>query len=161
VPLTFYRSIDDLPPFDDYNMAGRTYRYFEGEVLYPFGHGLSYTTFTLANLRLDRSAITAGQTVTISFEVTNRGDQAGEEVVQLYLRHPDSGVPQPLKALKGFQGIGLQPGATQTVSFTLGTKELGYYNAAMSFGLHPGRIELLVGSSSANLPLTTILEINT
>jgi beta-glucosidase len=140
-------------------MAGRTYRYFEGKPLYAFGHGLSYTSFAFNNLRLDHSTINTGQSVIVSLDVTNSGERAGDEVVQLYVGHRDASGPRPIKELKGFQRISLQPGESRTVTFTLGVKELGYYNEALEFAMQPGTIEIMVGSSSANLPLSGSLEI--
>ncbi|HLY17044.1 MAG TPA: glycoside hydrolase family 3 C-terminal domain-containing protein, partial [Bryobacteraceae bacterium] len=113
LPVTFYKSEDQLPAFDDYDMKGRTYRFFEGEPLYPFGYGLSYTTFSYANLQAPDSAAT-GQPLTVSVDVTNSGKRAGEEVVQLYVKHP--GV---VRELQGFQRVPLRPGARKTVTFAL------------------------------------------
>jgi beta-glucosidase len=106
LPVTFCRSTDDLPPFDDYTMEGRTYRYFRGEPLFPFGHGLSYTTFAFSDLRIRPVQVTIGGQVTVSADVTNTGDRAGDEVVQLYIRHPDAAVSRPIKELKGFASPG-------------------------------------------------------
>jgi beta-glucosidase len=102
LPVTFCRSTDDLPPFDDYTMESRTYRYLRGEPLFPFGHGLSYTTFAFSDLRIRPVQVTIGGQVTVSADVTNTGDRAGDEVVQLYIRHPDAAVSRPIKELKGF-----------------------------------------------------------
>jgi beta-glucosidase len=159
LPVTLYRSVDDLPPFEDYNMAGRTYRYFHGEPLFPFGYGLSYTTFALNNLHIDSPQVEVGGQVAISASVTNSGDRAGDEVVQLYIRHPDATMPQPIKELKGFKRIHLEPGECKTVTFTLHTHQLGYYDEGMRYTVHPGTVEALVGSSSRNLPLAGRFEI--
>lgn len=97
--MTFYRSDADLPPFEDYSMQGRTYRYFEGDVLYPFGYGLSYTTFKYRNLKVPSEAQT-GDSLRVSVEVANTGKMAGEEVVQLYLSHREMAEEAPLCALK-------------------------------------------------------------
>ena len=160
LPVTFYQSVDDLPPFDDYDMEGRTYRYFRGEPLFPFGFGLSYTTFELDNLHIDQSEAEAGGEVAISVDVTNTGDRTGDEVVQLYVRHPDATVPRPIKDLKGFKRITLQPGERKTVSFTLHTHQLGYYDETMRYAVHPGKVGVMVGNSSDHLPLTEAFEIN-
>ncbi|GAB4529588.1 MAG: glycoside hydrolase family 3 protein [Anaerolineae bacterium] len=159
LPVTFYRSLEDLPPFEDYRMEGRTYRYFRGEPLFPFGFGLSYTTFELDNLCLDRSEVEAGDRVTVSLDVTNTGDRTGDEVVQLYTRHLDATVPCPIKELKGFKRITLSPGERKRVTFTLDSRQLGLYDEAMQFVLQPGRVEVMVGNSSQHLPLASQIEI--
>ena len=106
LPVTFYKSVDQLPPFEDYSMAKRTYRYFDGEPLYPFGYGLSFTSFAYTNARVDHAKISAKDGAKISVDVTNTGAMAGDEVVQLYLTHP--GVAgAPIRALKGFQRVHL------------------------------------------------------
>ncbi|MCA9960113.1 MAG: glycoside hydrolase family 3 C-terminal domain-containing protein, partial [Anaerolineales bacterium] len=117
LPVTFYRSVEDLPPFEDYAVNGRTYRYFEGEPLFPFGHGLSYTDFALTNLRLAQTAVAAGDKVAVSLDVTNVGARAGAEVVQLYVRQAE-GARAALK-LKGFKRLTLAPGQCATVTFML------------------------------------------
>ena len=154
LPITFYRSTDDLPPFENYAMEGRTYRYFQGEPLFAFGHGLSYTTFELDNLRLETDKVPVGDQVTLHLNVTNSGALAGDEVVQLYVRHPDASVPRPIKELKGFKRVSLQPGERKTVTFSLHTHLLGYYDEAMRYAVHPGTVEVLVGNSSQHLPLS-------
>jgi len=159
LPVTFYRSEDDLPPFGDYNMAGRTYRYFQGEPLFPFGRGLSYTTFEFSDLQISPGRVTVGGRVSIDANITNTGHRAGDEVVQLYVRHLDITVSQPIKELKGFKRIHLLPGECKTVTFTLHTHQLGYYDESMRYAVHPGTIELLVGSSSQQLPLSGRFEI--
>ncbi|MGD0361301.1 MAG: glycoside hydrolase family 3 C-terminal domain-containing protein [Bryobacteraceae bacterium] len=113
LPVTFYKSEDQLPRFDDYSMKGRTYRYFEGEPLYPFGYGLSYTAFTYHNLHAPESA-RAGGPVKVSVEVENSGKRAGEDVVQLYVKHP--GV---VRELEGFERVALRAGEKKTVEFTV------------------------------------------
>src|SRR5262249_55595570 len=118
LPVTFYKSAEQLPAFDDYSMANRTYRYFSGEPLYPFGYGLSFTSFAYSNAKLDHKKVAANRSVTVSVEVTNTGTMPGDEVVQLYLSHP--GVPgTPLRALQGFERIHLDPAAKKVVLFTL------------------------------------------
>ncbi len=159
LPVTWYASVDDLPPFDDYRMEGRTYRFFRGQPLFPFGHGLSYTTFELGNLRPERSQAQIGDEVSLSLDVTNTGTCAGDEVVQLYVRHPDAVVPRPMLELKGFRRIHLRPGERRTVTFSLHTHQLGYYDVTMRYAVHPGMVELLIGNSSRNLPLRAQLEI--
>jgi beta-glucosidase len=159
LPLTFYRSVEDLPPFEDYQMEGRTYRYFRGEPLFPFGYGLSYTMFQFDNLHMDRPQARAGGAVAVSVDVTNSGGRAGDEVVQLYVRHRDVSVPRPVKELKGFKRVALQPGERKTVTFTLHVNQLGVYDQATRYVVEPGTIEVMVGNSSQHLPLTGTFEI--
>jgi len=141
LPLTFYKSVDQLPPFDDYSMSKRTYRYFTGEPLYPFGYGLSYTTFTYSNARVSPAG-TNGQTVSV--DVTNSGAVASDEVVEIYLTHP--GVPgAPVRALKGFQRIHLDKGEKKAVSFTLNARDLGIVDEAGKHRVVPGQVDVWVG----------------
>ena len=153
LPVIFYRSVDDLPPFEDYAMEGRTYRYFQGEPLFPFGYGLSYTTFELGSLSIHPAEVSIGEQVTVAAEVINTGDRAGDEVVQLYIRHPGAAVPRPIKELKGFKRLHLQPGERKTLAFTLHSHQLGYYDDEMRYAAHPGSVEVLIGNSSRDLPL--------
>jgi beta-glucosidase len=159
LPVTFYRSVDDLPPFEEYGMEGRTYRYFRGEPLFPFGHGLSYTTFAYEDLRLSRVEAPVGGQVDVSAAVTNTGDRAGDEVVQLYVSHPGASAPRPIRELKGFQRIHLEPGERRTVTFDLDTGRLGYPDGALRDAAHRGIVEVRVGSSSQHLPLAGRFEI--
>ena len=153
LPVTFYRSTDQLPPFEDYAMTGRTYRYFEGPPLYPFGHGLSFTTFAYADIRT--SAATLTDSISVQVDVTNTGARAGDEVVQLYVRYPDSAVDRPQKDLRGFERISLAPGERQTVTFTLSAADISYWDAETDgWVVEPGRVELQVGSSSSDIRRT-------
>jgi beta-glucosidase len=154
LPVTFYRSASDLPPFEDYRMAGRTYRYFTGTPLYPFGHGLSYTTFTYRNLRTSAERLPATGTITVRVDVTNTGRRAGDEVVQLYVRHPQSAVSRPNRELKGYRRITLQPGATRTVELPLAASALAYWSPdAHRWIVESAPVQLLVGASSADIRL--------
>ncbi|MAT96110.1 MAG: glucan 1,4-alpha-glucosidase [Anaerolineaceae bacterium] len=152
LPVTFYRSVDDLPPFEAYSMANRTYRYFTGEPLYAFGHGLSYTTFSYDNLHIDQKEVEAGGQVHISVDVTNCGSRAGDEVVQLYTRQT-AVPPRPLKELKGYKRISLEPGECKTVTFTLYANQLSVYDEELLAALHPDTVEVMIGRSSDFLPL--------
>ncbi|HET9108625.1 MAG TPA: glycoside hydrolase family 3 C-terminal domain-containing protein, partial [Steroidobacteraceae bacterium] len=123
LPVTFYRSVRQLPHFANYSMVDRTYRYFTGKPLWPFGYGLSYTTFKYADLTLPSAPIAAGASLNASVKVTNTGKMAGDEVVQLYLKFPD--VPgAPIRALRGFQRIHLAPGQSRLVRFHLKRRDL-------------------------------------
>jgi beta-glucosidase len=121
--VTFYKDVTQLPPFEDYAMKGRTYRYFEGAPLYPFGYGLSYTTFTYSGLTVPANSVIAGSSLVAEVTVTNSGSRAGDEVAQLYLTFPK--VPgAPLRALRGFQRVHLEAGASQKLSFELQPRDL-------------------------------------
>ena len=124
LPVTFYTGVSQLPNFEDYGMANRTYRYFNGRPLYPFGYGLSYTSFKYSDLSIPSQAVAAGQPVAADVVVTNTGKLAGDEVVQLYLKFP-AVKGAPLIALRGFQRIHLEPGASQKVHFDLKVRDLG------------------------------------
>jgi len=145
LPVTFYRSVDDLPPFEDYRMEGHTYRYFRGEPLYRFGHGLSYTSFEYANLSLSSECIPAGDSVSLSVEVTNIGQRAGDEVVQLYLSDVAASVPVPKRDLAGFKRVSLEPGATETVSFCLSPHQFSIIDAEGRRVIEPGAFQIAVG----------------
>jgi beta-glucosidase len=123
LPVTFYESVHQLPNFEDYSMTGRTYRYFSGRPLWPFGHGLSYTSFKYGELTLPKAPIEAGQPLDAAVRVTNTGEVAGDEVVQLYLKFPDA-AGAPLRALRGFQRVHLRPGASRIVRFHLRRRDL-------------------------------------
>jgi beta-glucosidase len=124
LPVTFYKDVGQLPNFEDYSMEGRTYRYFTGKPLYPFGYGLSYTTFSYSNLSLPEAAVNAGDPVGADVTVTNTGKVAGDEVVELYLKFPQV-AGAPLIALRGFERIHLEAGASQKVHFELKNRDLG------------------------------------
>ncbi len=124
LPITFYKGLDQLPNFEDYGMANRTYRYFTGKPLYPFGYGLSYTKFAYSSLSIPPSAVAAGQSMDAEVTVANVGSVAGDEVVQLYLKFPALN-GAPLTALRGFQRIHLEAGASQKVHFHLDPRDLG------------------------------------
>lgn len=145
LPLTVYRTTADLPPFEDYNMSGRTYRYFDGDPLYPFGFGLSYTWFVYSNLRVSAEQIEAGDPVVISAEVQNVGKRGGDEVVQLYVRDLDASVPVPRHSLAGFTRIHLEPGAAQTVEFTLKPQQFALVDEDGIRRVEPGQFELFIG----------------
>ncbi|SNC76523.1 beta-glucosidase [Hymenobacter gelipurpurascens] len=144
LPVTFYKSESQLPPFDNYDMAGRTYRYFKDTPLYPFGHGLSYTSFKYTNLKVASTAQT-GKPVTVSVEVQNTGKRPGDEVVQLYVRHPDGKGRVALHALEGFRRVPLKAGEKKTVQFTLTPRQLSRLNEQAQRLEQPGKVQLFAG----------------
>jgi beta-glucosidase len=154
LPVTFYASVDQLPPFDDYRMASRTYRYFRGTPLYPFGHGLSYTTFAYRDLKLP-AEVAAGETIAVSVEVTNTGVRAGEEVVQLYVSDLEASVPVPTRSLAGFRRVALQPGERRTVAFTVARHALSLLDAELRQVVEPGWFEISVGGTQPGTPGAT------
>lgn len=146
MPLTTYMKDEDLPPFEDYSMANRTYRYFKGDVRYPFGYGLSYTTFGYAPLVND-SIVSSGENLQVSTVVKNTGSRDGDEVVQLYVIHPQNGnTPIPTSSLKGFDRIHLAKGESRTVTFTLTPEELALTDDRGNLVEKAGVIELYIGS---------------
>ncbi len=144
LPVTFYKNDSDLPGFSDYTMEGRTYRYFKGEALYPFGYGLSYTTFKYDQI-VKPATLKKGNKLTITARVTNTGKRNGEEVVELYVAHPGIQNKAPLRALKGFKRINLKPGESQIVSFTLNSEQLSLRNNDGNLYQPTGKIMISVG----------------
>jgi beta-glucosidase len=158
---TWVNSLDDLPPMMDYDIRkGRTYMYFKGKPLYPFGFGLSYTTFEYSNLRVSQSSVNSSGEVTVSVDVRNSGSVAGGEVVQLYVKHLDSAVERPVKELRGFERIALRPNETRTVKLPLKGTDLTYWDAGkQSFVVEPGKVGIMVGGSSADVRLETAISV--
>jgi beta-glucosidase len=152
---TWPRSLGQLPPMMDYDIRhGRTYMYFRGEPQYPFGFGLSYTSFAYAALRTSTAAVRPGQPLVVQVDVANTGPRAGEEVVQLYVRFLGSSVPRPIKQLRGFRRLAIEPGATATVELPLAAEDLAYWDSRHhAWTIERGEVELLVGCSSADTDL--------
>ena len=150
---TWPDSLAQLPPMMDYNIRhGRTYMYFKEKPLYPFGFGLSYTTFQYSNLKTSSDKVDKNGEVTVSVDVKNTGSRAGDEVVQLYIKHLKSKVERPNEELKGFKRVTLNPGETKTVNITLPASTLAYWNVAKhSFVVEKEPIQLMIGSSSADI----------
>jgi beta-glucosidase len=161
LPVTFYRSVNDLPPFEDYNMKGRTYRYFEGEVLYPFGYGLSYTTFGYSNLTVDKQC-KACESVEIKVDVRNTGKLAGDEVVQVYLSNKTATVPVSKYDLVAFKRIHLLPGEVKTVDFTVPSDAFSVINEENQKVVLPGQFEIYAGGgqplSAKGIPAPGVLK---
>ena len=158
LPITFYKSVNDLPPFEEYSMKGRTYRYFEGQPLYPFGFGLSYSKFAYSHAKLSSSTLKAGSDLQVDVDVRNTGGGAGDEVVQAYLVFPK--LPgAPLRALRAFQRVSVGPGQTQHVRLTLNPRDLSMVNeegarvAAGEYKLFVGGGQPGTGAPGAELPL--------
>jgi beta-glucosidase len=152
LPLTYYKSTNDLPAFDDYEVFnGRTYMYFEKKPLYPFGFGLSYTSFSYSNIRLDKPLIERGDTISVSIDIQNTGKYDGDEVVQLYLQQKSDTLKLPIKQLKAFQRINLRKDEAKTVSFLLSRKDLSFWNDKNEFVMESGEIRILIGASSDDI----------
>ena len=158
---TWVKSIDDLPPMMDYNIRhGRTYMYAKEEPLYPFGFGLSYTTFRYAKLRTSSRALKAGGEITVSVDVTNTGARDGDEVVEFYVRHLGSKVERPARELKGFGRVNIPRGQTRTVSVPLRAESLAYWDESLNkFVVEPESVEILAGASSADIRLRKTIEV--
>ena len=156
LPVTFYKSVDDLPAFEDYNMTSQTYRFFEGEALYPFGHGLSYSSFNYSDLTLPKSAKT-GEAVKLSAKITNSGKRSGDEVVQVYISHKNKEIKTPLRTLIGFKRINLNAGETKTVEFTLSPDAFSVINEEGEKLSLAGDVELSIGGGQpgVNIPRTS------
>jgi beta-glucosidase len=150
LPVTFYKSDADLPDFKSYDMSNRTYRYFNGEALYPFGYGLSYSTFKYSKLKLPR-LVQAGKNISVSVTVTNSGKLAGEEVVQLYLSHPEVAEKAPIKALKGFQRVNLKAGESKTLTFSLTPEELSIVSSKGELWQPKGKVTLSIGGGQPDV----------
>jgi beta-glucosidase len=145
LPVTFYKSVDQLPPFEDYRMQGRTYRYFKGEPLYPFGFGLSYTQFKYDNLKLSTSKVKAGDDLRVTGTVTNVGERAGDEVVQLYITDLAATVPVPIRSLAGTKRIFLKPGEKQNISFVVTGEQMSIIDDSGKRLIEPGEFLIVVG----------------
>ena len=150
---TWPQSLDQLPPMMDYNIRnGRTYMYFKGKPLYPFGYGLSYTSFSYSNLKASSPRLAKDSTVAVSVDVKNTGQRAGDSVVQLYVKHLRSKVVRPAEELKGFQRVSLQPGETRTVQIPLKASSLTYWDEKLQqFVLETEPVQVMVGDSSADI----------
>ena len=158
---TWPKSVDQLPAMMDYDIRrGRTYMYFKGEPLYPFGYGLSYTTFSYANMKASSAAMASDGTITVSVDVTNTGSRTGDEVVQLYVKHLKSKVERPVEELKGFQRVTLKPNETKTVQISLKASTLAFWDEKQNqFEVEAEPVKLMIGSSSKDIKLATTVNI--
>lgn len=163
LPVTFFKSVDQLPPLADYDIKkGRTYWYFDGEPLYPFGYGLSYTDFEYSNMNVSSRSfdISEDEGVTVSLDVENAGDYDGDEVVQVYIKDIEYTFTQPKKELRAFKRIHIPEGETRRVSFELDKKDFAFWHPGMnSWAVEPGNFEIQIGSSSEDIRLKKTIEI--
>ena len=145
----------------DYDIRhGRTYMYFRGEPLYPFGYGLSYTSFSYSNLRASAKLLPASGSILVNFDLKNTGSRAGEEVVQLYVKHLTSSVQRPELELKAFKRLALRPGETRTVTLELEGEQLAYWDLSQhKFVVESGSFQIMIGSSSADIKLKRIVKV--
>jgi len=169
LPLTFPKSLDQLPAFDDYSMNGRTYRYITKEPLYPFGFGLSYSRFEYTDLQIDTQSIKAGEDLTVKVTIRNQGDQNAAEVVQFYLSDLKASTIVPLHHLVGFERVMLEAGESRTISFSLTPEMMSFFNDEGELTLEPGEFKLEIGGCSpgkrgqelgAPKPVVAIFEVN-
>jgi beta-glucosidase len=165
LPITVPRHVGQVPIFYNHKPSGGR-SHWKGDYvdlshkpLWPFGYGLSYTQFDITNLRLDKTTVFTNESVVISVDIANVGQRAGSEVVQLYVRDEVASVTRPLKELKGFQRVQLEPGEKRTVTFTLAANQLAFYDSQMRFVLEPGTVKLMLGTSSNDLPLVAEIEV--
>jgi len=148
LPLTFPKSTDQLPPFEDYSMLGRTYRYADWEPQYPFGFGLSYSTFEFSDLGLEKPVVAAGEPLLLKVNVANTGSCEAEEVVQVYLSDLEASVTVPFHKLVAFQRVHLQPGESQKLVFTLTAEAMMLVDEDGARRLEPGEFQITVGGCS-------------
>jgi beta-glucosidase len=158
LPITIPRSVGHLPAFYNHKpMARRGYLFDDITPLYPFGFGLSYTTFEIRNVRLAKNRMRADGSTRVTADLVNTGERAGSETVQMYIRDRVSSVTRPVKELKGFQRVWLEPGETRTVEFAIGPELLAFYDIAMNWVVEPGEFEIMVGTSSRDSDLQTVV----
>lgn len=144
LPVTFYKDIKDIPAFDNYDMRGKTYRYFKGAPLYEFGYGLSYTTFEYSISKIDKK-VSAGENISVTVDVKNTGRAYGDEIVQLYVTLPHSTLKKPIRSLQGFKRISLKPGEVKKVTFKLEPKQFAARDSNNMQVVEPGIVEISVG----------------
>jgi beta-glucosidase len=161
LPITFYASTSDLPSFDDYSMAHRTYRYFEGKPLFAFGHGLSYTKFEYADAKVGASSVSASDHIDLSFAVKNTGGRDGDEVPQVYFRHVNAAQQEPRMALCGFTREHVSAGQSKQVSMQIPVERFRSWDEkAQHYVVEPGQYDLMIGGASDETPLKTTLNVS-
>ncbi|MEL6652381.1 MAG: fibronectin type III-like domain-contianing protein, partial [Bacteroidota bacterium] len=157
LPITVPRSVGHLPAYYNYKpTARRGYLWDEGFALWPFGYGLSYTTFAFGEPSLSKTEMSRFESTKLAVEISNTGKRAGQEVVQLYIRDDISSVTRPVMELRGFEKVALAPGEKKTVEFEIGPEELAFYDQYMRFGVESGTFTLMVGTSSREEDLQSI-----
>jgi beta-glucosidase len=160
LPVTFYKSVNDLPAFEDYSMKGRTYKYFTGTPLYEFGYGLSYTSFAYKQALILNPELSVSDSIRLSVTVSNTGKFDGDEVIQIYLKQPEDNKEKPIKSLIAFERINFIQGETKSVSFLIPVSRLRHYNPEISdYSVTNGSYEILIGSSSSDIKLTTTIKV--
>ena len=163
LPVTFYKNVESLPHLGDYDISkGRTYWFYDSDVLYPFGHGLSYTTFEYSNIAVDKNSFSINDVdLKVSMEIKNTGSVKGDEVVQLYVKDVESSVIQPIKKLRAFKRISLESGETKNVSFGLKSEDFSYWDEnKKDWSIEEGEFEIMIGSSSEEIKLKMSLSIH-
>jgi beta-glucosidase len=161
LPVTFYNSVDELPPFTEYSMKGRTYRYFTGTPLYPFGSGLSYSKFKYLEAAADKGKYSSADTIKITVKVKNEGPLDGDEVAQVYFKKKDSRFERPLKALCGFQRKNIRNGSTETFVLKVAANDLRIFDPSrQDYYIEPGTYDLMIGPDSGTTLQTVSIEVN-
>jgi beta-glucosidase len=158
---TWPKSMDQLPPMMDYNIRnGHTYMYFKGEPLYPFGYGLSYTTFSYSNLEVSSHTLKSDGDITVRVTIQNSGNRIGDEVVQLYVKHLNSKIIRPLKEIKGFKRVTLKSSESKTVEIPLKAEILAYWNVNKHcFMVEEDKVQIMVGTSSSDIKLQDTIDV--
>ena len=148
LPITFPKSLNDLPPYEDYSMEGRTYKYMDAEPMYPFGFGLSYTDFSYSDIKISNDRIRKGKSLNASITVTNSGETKAEEVVQLYVSDLQASVRAPKYQLFGVKRVELEPGASEEISFEITPQMMELVNKEGERVLESGKFKIYIGGSS-------------
>ena len=160
LPVTFYKSVNDLPAFEDYSMNGRTYKYFKGVPLYAFGYGLSYTSFKYENAELKSTLLTESDTVVLSVKLSNTGTYEGDEVIQVYVKQPLDYKDQPIKSLVAFERVHFLKGETKEVVISIPLQRFRHFDKGFNnYSVAKGKYELGVGAASDDIRLKTYVEI--
>jgi beta-glucosidase len=155
LPVTFYKSVNDLPPFDDYSMDNRTYRYFKGEPEFEFGYGLSYTTFDFMQVTMDKEEATMNDTINLTVTIKNTGNYDGDEVIQVYGSKVEPMLFRPIKTLTGFKRVSLKKGETKQVTIPLDVRQLAWWDVKnQHYVVEPGTYRIEIGTSSKNIRVT-------
>ena len=161
LPVTFYKSVNDLPSFEDYSMKGRTYRYFKGEPLFAFGFGLSYTDFKYSSISLEQDHVLKEGKIKLKVTVTNAGQYAGDEVIQVCFKQPESVTDKPIQSLVAFRRVSFKKGEQKEISFDIQVSQLRNFDPKLGrYDVAKGQYELLVGAASDDIRRRTTVEVN-